>query len=224
MSLSDSKPRAVFFDMDGTLTPCNTGRIYAHSLWKEGKLSTVQLLGVLGALVRYRMGLIRLERLMKKWIEQSAGESENEAVERCVKLAHEQVIPSIFAEARDAVDSHRNAGDLVAILSASSSYIIHPVARELRIDHVLATPLHVQNGVFTGGFDEPICYGEGKVEWAKRFCEQHGFSVEESVFYTDSFTDVPLLRRVGTPVVINPDFRLGREAKKRDWVIHIWGQ
>ena len=41
-------------------------------------------------------------------------------------------------------------------------------------------------------------------------------------FYTDSYTDLPLLRRVKEPVIVNPDPRLSREAKKRSWRVERW--
>ena len=64
-----------------------------------------------------------------------------------------------------------------------------------------------------------MCYGAGKIYWAKRFCEEKGVDLSKSYFYTDSITDLDLLELVGHQVVVNPDPLLKREATKRGWPI-----
>jgi phosphoserine phosphatase len=46
-----------------------------------------------------------------------------------------------------------------------------------------------------------------------------GEEIGRSTFYTDSITDLPLLERVGTRQVVNPDPKLRSLAKKRGWPI-----
>lgn len=219
---SSSGGRAVFFDMDGTLTACNTGRIYAEELWRARELNSIQWVGVLFLLLRYRFGVVRLERVMDRIIREGKGKPEDVVLNRCLRLAEERVIPDIFGEARVAVAHHLACGDHVAILSASSEYMIRPVADELGIETVLATPVHVKEGLFTGEYDGPICYGEGKVAWAERYCSARGLELSQSTFYTDSYTDLPVLERVMEPISINPDPRLERVSKERKWPIHWW--
>jgi len=43
-----------------------------------------------------------------------------------------------------------------------------------------------------------------------------------SYFYTDSYSDLPMLERVGHPRVINPDPRLRRRARVRGWEVETW--
>ena len=47
--------------------------------------------------------------------------------------------------------------------------------------------------------------------------------LSQSWFYTDSYTDLPMLERVGNQVVVNPDPRLKRIAKRRGWPVQDWG-
>jgi phosphoserine phosphatase len=42
---------------------------------------------------------------------------------------------------------------------------------------------------------------------------------EDISFYSDSYTDLPLLEFSGSPVAVNPDRFLTYEAKKRGWKI-----
>jgi hypothetical protein len=55
----------------------------------------------------------------------------------------------------------------------------------------------------------------GKVYWAERYAAEKGVDLSRSYFYTDSYTDLPLLLRVGHPVAVNPDLRLRRLARRR---------
>jgi phosphoserine phosphatase len=44
----------------------------------------------------------------------------------------------------------------------------------------------------------------------------------ESIFYTDSYNDLPMLQRVGKGVAVNADARLLRQARKRGWRVENW--
>ena len=88
--------------------------------------------------------------------------------------------------------------------------------------HVICTRLHVQGGKFLGTCERPTCYGQGKVHHAERFAREHGISLEDSFFYTDSYSDLPMLLRVGHQRIVNPDGRLSRHARKSGWPTEIW--
>jgi HAD superfamily hydrolase (TIGR01490 family) len=124
---------------------------------------------------------------------------------------------------RRTVEAHRERGDILAIVTGASPYAARPLARLLRIDHVVASELEVDEArCFTGNPILPLCYGEGKILRASRLADTHGFRLEEATFYSDSVTDLPLLERVREPVAVNPDARLYRVAKKRGWRTERW--
>jgi putative phosphoserine phosphatase / 1-acylglycerol-3-phosphate O-acyltransferase len=77
----------------------------------------------------------------------------------------------------------------------------------------------VRDGRFTGEAVRPVCYGDGKMYWAERFAAAEGLELDQSYFYTDSITDLPVLERVGEPRVVNPDPRLRRLALRRGWPV-----
>ena len=57
------------------------------------------------------------------------------------------------------------------------------------------------DGRFTGRVEGVPCYGAGKVTRVEAWLRETGRSLEESWFYSDSFTDVPLLEVVEQHVV-----------------------
>jgi hypothetical protein len=74
-----------------------------------------------------------------------------------------------------------------------------------------------------GRFEAPLCYGAGKVAHAERWARERGDQIDDAYFYTDSYSDLPMLARVARPRVVCPDPRLRRAARRRGWPILEWG-
>ena len=90
------------------------------------------------------------------------------------------------------------------------------LARVLGMDGGIGTRYEVDaDGRFTGELDGPFVYGEGKVEAMRRFAAEHDIDLAESYAYSDSVSDLPMLRAVGNPVVVNPDPDAARDRPRR---------
>ena len=143
-------------------------------------------------------------------------------ISHCNEWFGESVLPHVCDAGRAAVEHHRAAGDVVAIVTSATPYAARPLAKELGIEHVLCTELEVVEGRFTGEIVEPMCYGAGKIERARELAKREGFSLSDATFYSDSITDLPLLEAVRRPVCVNPDSRLRRVARRRHWRVEHW--
>ena len=75
----------------------------------------------------------------------------------------------------------------------------------------------VRDGVYTGEPDGPFTYREGKVTAIKDLADEEGFDLAKSYAYSDSESDLPMLRAVGHPVAVNPDAELERIARAEGW-------
>jgi phosphoserine phosphatase len=64
-----------------------------------------------------------------------------------------------------------------------------------------------------------MCYGEGKIHWAQAYAEKHDIDLERSYFYTDSYSDLPMLQAVGNQRIVNPDPRLRLYASFKRWPV-----
>jgi phosphoserine phosphatase len=73
------------------------------------------------------------------------------------------------------------------------------------------------DGNFSGRLDGPFVYGPGKVEAMQAFAERHDIDLDASYAYSDSVSDLPMLRAVGHPVVVNPDPPLAEIARQEGW-------
>lgn len=215
--------RAALFDMDRTLLKKDTAALYTRYRRDRGEVGVRDVLQVGWWMFQYTMGVIDAPRVAVKALESFRGREERWLIESCEGWFKEYVLEHVQMKGRQAVDRHRAQGDVVAIVTGATPYAANPLAKELGIETVVCTTLEVdENGRFTGRPIEPLCYGAGKLELAKRAGDRLGFRVEEATFYSDSITDVPLLEAVKTPIVVNPDRRLRRVAARRGWPVEAW--
>jgi len=142
--------------------------------------------------------------------------------DECMTWYRKVVQPHISERGRREVARFQEAGHTCAILSASMPYITEPLAAELGIPHVICTRLEVVSGKFTGAWEEPLCYGEGKLRRALDFAREHSVDLAQSTFFTDSISDLPVLEAVGAPRVVNPDPRLFLVALRRGYPMETW--
>ena len=210
---------AAFFDIDGTLLSVNSAPLYAKYLRRHGRARRRDLVRTAFYLLQYRLNLLDIDRAIERSGSLIAGQREADVAAFCEQWYREVVRDYLVPEMVGMVERHRDAGHALVLLSSSTNYLAQPLARDLRVEHLLVTRLEVIDGCFTGRPISPVCYGPGKVHWATEFAGRHEVDLAASFFYTDSVTDVPVLELVGNPRVVNPDRLLRRLARKRGWEI-----
>jgi HAD superfamily hydrolase (TIGR01490 family) len=214
----------AFFDVDRTLVACNTGGLFLKDLRRRGEISFLRALRALGWMAKYHFSLIDLQVIATRIAEQMRGKSEAEFAEHCQRWVEDEVLPLVVPGALRQIEHHRAEGHLLAVLSSSPTYVTRPLARMLGIEEVLSTTFEVHGGQFTGRLVGPACVGPGKIHWAEDMGARREVDLAQSWFYTDSYTDMPMLERVGNRVVVNPDPRLRSAAKKRGWPVQDWSK
>jgi HAD superfamily hydrolase (TIGR01490 family) len=215
--------RAALFDMDRTLVRRETASLYVSYQRERGQATWRDAARVLWWMTQYTLGVVDAPVVAKRALESFVGMSETVLAARCDDLFLRRIEAHICDRGRAAVEEHRARGDILAIVTGASPYVTRPLAISLGISHIVSSVLEVDGaGRFTGRVVEPLCYAQGKVLRAERLARDLGFRLDEAVFYSDSFTDLPLLQRVRDPIVVNPDPRLSRVAKKLGWRVERW--
>jgi len=213
---------AAFFDMDRTVVLCNTGRVYFEDMRARGEIGLRQMLSLSTILLRYKLAMIDMDRVMVRAAHALEGQSENHLEDRCEQIFDEQVRHMVSNAAVEAIEGHRRLGHKVVLLSASTNYMVAPLSKLLEMDDYICTRLSTSAGKFTGEYVQPMCYGEGKIHWAREYASEHDINLEQSYFYTDSYSDLPMLMEVGNKRVVNPDPRLRLHATIKRWpVLHF---
>lgn len=215
--------RAALFDMDRTLVRKETGSLYMRYQRDIGKATTWDLLKTFYWVGQYTFGILDVDKLADNVLSTMRGVSEPAFVVECEDWFTKYVAEHITDKGREAVAKHRARGDVCAIVTGATRYAAGPLAQRLDIEHVVASELEIdETGQFTGRAVKPLCLGNGKLQRAEALAQRLGFHLHEATFYTDSISDLPLLERVAEPIVINPDPRLLRVAKRRGWPIERW--
>jgi HAD superfamily hydrolase (TIGR01490 family) len=215
--------RAALFDMDRTLVRKETASLYVRYQRDIGQATTLDLLKALYWVAQYTLGVLDTEKVADKVVGTLRGTPEPAFVAKCDDWFTKYVEEHIADKGRHAVARHKARGDVCAIVTGGTRYAAGPLAKRLDIEHVVASELEIDAaGQFTGRTIKPLCLGEGKLRRAEAFAEKLGFSLRDATFYTDSVSDIPLLERVAEPIVVNPDPRLLRIAKRRGWPIERW--
>lgn len=220
-AVSTARP-AAFFDMDQTLLRVNSGSRWVAFLRERGEVSALFALRSLFWLLQYKLAVLDMEVLAQRLVADMAGSPEADMLDKAALFWEREVLPAISPEGTRAIVEHRERGHAVVLLTSATPYIADPLGRHLDLDHVLCTRLHVADGRFVGTCDRPTCFGTGKVHHAERYARAHGVDLATSYFYTDSFSDLPMLERVGRPCAVNPDRRLRRHAARSGWPILSW--
>jgi len=133
-----------------------------------------------------------------------------------------RILPIITPAARKLVEEHMLAGDLCVIITATNSFVTAPIARALKVIHLIATEPEQNDGEFTGRVSGLPCFREGKIARLESWLDEHNLtwlSFLESWFYSDSLNDLPLLKKVTHPVAVDPDATLKAHAERNGWPI-----
>ena len=128
------------------------------------------------------------------------------------------ILPRIYPQMLDEVHQHQDEGRATFIVSAAGNDLVKALAAVpgWRAESGLAWAVGA-DGKFTGEMDGPFVYGKGKVEAMQRFAEKHDIDMDASYAYSDSASDLPMLRSVGNAVVVNPDAELLEIARQEGW-------
>ncbi len=136
--------------------------------------------------------------------------------ERFIK---EKIKPIILKKALQLVDSHRQQGHELLVITATNRFITEPIVHDFGIANLIACEPEQVDGQFTGRVSGVPSYAEGKVERFHEWLAGRDEKMEESWFYSDSHNDIPLLKEVDHPIVVDPDSTLLAAAEQADWRI-----
>lgn len=216
--MTTSQTIAAFFDVDYTLLNASSSVLYVKYLRRHGQLNRLDMLRVGWYVLLYRTAIVDFGKVIAQLARSAAGDSDLETRAFCDRWFRDDVLRHVSEDARRRIEHHRAQGHRPVLLSAATQYVNRPLAEHLGLgDDFLCTRLEARNGILTGRLIEPVCYGTGKLHWAKQFAAEQGIDLSASYFYTDSYSDIPMLRAVGHPVAVNPDARLRRAARRAGW-------
>ncbi|MFG2354761.1 HAD family hydrolase [Streptomyces sp. NPDC048521] len=218
-----SLPRAAaFFDLDKTVIAKSSTLTFSKSFYQGGLINRRAALRTAYAQFVFLAGGLdhdQMERMREYLSALCRGWNVQQVREIVAETLHDLIDPIIYDEAASLIEEHHTAGRDVVIVSTSGAEVVEPIGDLLGADRVVATRMVVgEDGCFTGEV-EYYAYGPTKAEAIRELAASEGYDLDRCYAYSDSATDLPMLRAVGHPHAVNPDRALRREALARGWPV-----
>jgi alcohol-forming fatty acyl-CoA reductase len=212
------------FDMDGTLLRSNVVESYLWLRLPElsGSARTREVADVARALPRWLL-TERRDRgaFLRSVYRRYAGASEEELLRIVDEHVTDLMLGRLASAAVRAVREHRAAGHHTLLITGAITPLTKPI--EALFDEIVAADLAVDSdGRYTGFLTRPPLVGESRAAYLRHRADTDGWDLSASYAYADSASDLPMLRAVGHPVVINPDVALSRVARRHRWPVEDW--
>ena len=216
--------KLALFDLDGTLIAGDSDHAFGEFMvaqgWVDGQLHRQRN----DAFYRqYQAGTLDIAEYIDFTTSAWRGRPLAEQHSLIQRFMAEVMAPQLLAPAHALLQAHRDAGDLIAIVTATNEFITRPIADALGVPHLLAVQLERDaQGRATGRIHGLPSFREGKIARVQQWLAGMGQTLagfERSVFYSDSTNDLPLLDIVSEPVATNPSPALAAIASDRGWRI-----
>ena len=213
------EPGAAFFDLDRTLMAGSSAFQFGRAAYRSGLVSRRYLARDAWENVIFRLsgstdaGTDKLRKRVGKMLE-------GVRVRDLQRLAPDVlagVLPRLYPQMLAIAYEHQDAGRPIFICTAASQEMAELMAIVLTFDGAVGSVSEVVDGQYTGRSGGPFTYREGKAEAIRQLAEREGIDLAASWAYSDSESDLPMLRLVGHPVAVNPDAELGRVARAEGW-------
>lgn len=213
----------MLFDLDNTLLAGDSDFEWAQFLIEQGVLDReVYEARNLAFYEQYKAGTLDIHEFLNFQLKPLSRHPRSQLDAWHARFMQEKILPIITPKARELVARHAHDADLMAIITATNSFVTAPIARELGIANLIATEPEQSNGEFTGNVEGVPSFREGKITRLNEWLERSGVAwqaIQESWFYSDSLNDLPLLERVTKPVAVDPDATLRAHAEKHGWPV-----
>lgn len=216
--------KLALFDLDGTLIPKDSDHAFGEFAitlgWADAQTFRQRNDAFYDDYAAGRLDIhAYVDFATAPWRDRPAAEL-HRATERFLALV---VQPMLHPAALNLVKRHQDAGDLVAVVTATNEFVTRPIARLFGVDELIATELERDaEGRVTGRIEGVPSFREGKITRVQQWLAARGLaldSFDRSTFYSDSTNDLPLLERVSEPVATNPGPALERIAQQRGWPV-----
>lgn len=220
--------KLTVFDLDDTLVNGDTSLIWRQYLQTIGVITDPDYSQKDNAYMQqYASGTLDLSAYLHFSLAPIANHPIDVVETWLDNCVHHHVIDYIFPEAKAIIKqlTTNNEGDDVLIISATVSFIVKAVAKELGIKHAIGVDVAIENNRYTHHVVGTASFREGKVTRLKEWLADHKKTqyYDHITFYTDSINDLPLCEFADEVFTVNPCSLLRPIAEEKGWHILNWG-
>ena len=217
---------AAFFDLDKTLMAGSSGLHWARAARGAGLLSRRRMARYAWQNVKFRLQGstdAATDQVKAEVADMIRGRRVVE-FKRMTPKVLAGILPRLYPQMLDVAYAHQDAGRPVYIVTAASQEMAEMMAHVLGFDGAIGARSEIVDGIYTGRAGGPFTYREGKAQALRELAAAEHYDLSCSYAYSDSESDLPMLRAVGHPVAVNPDPELLRVARAERWDVMRFDQ
>lgn len=208
----------AIFDLDNTLLGGDSDFMWGEFLVKKGYVDAEEFAATNGQFYEdYKAGTLDIMAYQRFALAPLSLQTPETLKKWHDEYMAEFIEPIVLPKALELVQKHKDAGDRVMIITATNTFITRPIGLRYGIDTLLGTEGEIVNGRYTGEVAGTPTFQEGKVIRLNAWLKENNETLEGSFFYSDSHNDLPLLKSVETPIVVDGDETLLAYAKEHGW-------
>ena len=214
----------AFFDVDNTLMRGASIYYFARGLAARKMFGPADLARMAWGQACYRMrgseNADHIDAAREAALAFVTGHKVSDIVALCEEIYDSTMADRIWEGTRELAQRHLEAGQRVWLVTASPVELASIIARRLGFTGALGTVAESVDGVYTGRLVGGLLHGEAKARAIEALAVREGLDLARCSAYSDSANDLPMLRLVGHPSVVNPDAELRAEARTNHWPVH----
>jgi HAD superfamily hydrolase (TIGR01490 family) len=213
----------AIFDLDNTLIGGDSDFLWGEFIGEEGIVDANAYREKNEYFYQqYDLGTLDIYAWLEFCLEPLTRYSMTELQELHHRFMIQKIEPILLDKAQNCINRHKERGDTVLVITASTSFVTAPIVKKYGINHLLATEPEIKAGRYTGGVSGMPCFQSGKIDKLMPWLQKNEETLTGSTFYSDSHNDLPLLELVDNPVAVNADKILTQIAGKKGWKILNW--
>ena len=213
----------AIFDLDNTLIGGDSDFLWGEFIGEEGIVDANAYRKKNEYFYQqYDLGTLDIYAWLEFCLEPLTRYSMTELQELHHRFMIQKIEPILLDKAQNCINRHKERGDTVLVITASTSFVTAPIVKKYGINHLLATEPEIKAGRYTGGVSGIPCFQAGKIDKLMPWLQKNKETLTGSTFYSDSHNDLPLLELVDNPVAVNADKILTQIAEKKGWKVLNW--
>mgnify|MGYP001457381446 FL=1 len=209
--------KLVIFDLDNTLLNGDSDRNWGEFLSEKKIVNSNYLLRSEQFYNNYYQGSLDIDGFLNFCLEPLKNNKMDVLLELREEFIEKKIKPIVLSDALTKVKEEME-NSRVIIATATNDFVTKPIADLFGIEDLIATEFEIADNKFTGQVLGLPCFREGKLKKVTEWINLNGYALTQSRFYSDSFNDLPLLKKVKEAVVVDGDEKLLMEAKKNGWL------
>jgi HAD superfamily hydrolase (TIGR01490 family) len=206
------------FDVDYTLIKKPSSYYYLKEALRKKIIRFRQLKQLPFEYVRYKLGFAN-QSFIETAVERLSGIDKNSMVSLADYCFDRFLKPDLYTGAIELIAGLKESGIRIVLATSSFRIIVQPLQKYLDAETSIASELEFIDGKTSGRLAGKSVFGNNKLEAVKAWLYEQNIDAASVRFYSDSYTDLPLLGYCGYPVAVNPDLILKRAALKNGWKI-----